>query len=373
VTLIEDFLYPPEDIQDLEAPGAAQKIQHTFDLIFAQLRKLAAASGSGGGGTAHNMLSATHTDSTPAAEADGAIITGQAGKWARLAIGANGRALIAVAGQPEWSTDGHALLIDGGNIDQGTIPQARYPHNLLSAAHPDTSAASPSAGDVITGGDATTSDLSKFYIAGRRFRGIATPRDAGSRKYWHGGRALSALVAVTGAASWQRKALGSAGSVLTSNGVGAEWVSGGSITGNIGASVYRNGNLLQSDRTPQAIVLEVQHFDDGGFWTAAAPTRLTVPSSQSGYYIINGAAAFDSNFGTGHGQVFFKINGVERARVASAATNTAPPYLGNTNLTFIAKLNAGDYVELWTDMLWAAGPHTIVGGSANLYLQIARI
>lgn len=46
------FLYPPEDLQNLTSPDAAAKVLFTFDVIFAQLRTLQAATGTAVDGAA---------------------------------------------------------------------------------------------------------------------------------------------------------------------------------------------------------------------------------------------------------------------------------------------------------------------------------
>src|SRR3970040_721858 len=81
---------------------------------------------SGGAGPssfpAHNLLSSTHPDTTPASGVAGDIVTNQAGAWARLPIGSNGRVLGAVAGNPAWSLDGTSLALDASNLGIGVIP-----------------------------------------------------------------------------------------------------------------------------------------------------------------------------------------------------------------------------------------------------------
>lgn len=76
---------------------------------------------------AHNILSARH-DATVASAVNGDIITRQAGAWARLAVGSNGQVLVVSGGAPAWGADAH---------------------NLLSTRHGDTTAASPTNGDII--------------------------------------------------------------------------------------------------------------------------------------------------------------------------------------------------------------------------------
>ncbi|MEP7337066.1 MAG: hypothetical protein ABI977_04930, partial [Acidobacteriota bacterium] len=65
-----------------------------------------------GGGSSHNMLSATHTDSTVGTVARGDLITGQGGSptWTRLAIGAANRVAFSDGTDVSWSTVPNAAL-----------------------------------------------------------------------------------------------------------------------------------------------------------------------------------------------------------------------------------------------------------------------
>jgi hypothetical protein len=72
-----------------------------------------------GGAVAHDVLSATHGDSTAASVVRGDIITGQAAapntKWKRLALGAAGTYLAGSATEPSWATlNAAAVSIPGG-------------------------------------------------------------------------------------------------------------------------------------------------------------------------------------------------------------------------------------------------------------------
>jgi len=92
----------------------------------------------------HALLSSRHSDTTAAAVARGALITGQGSTpaWARLAVGSSGTVLRSDGTDIAWSADAH---------------------NLLSARHGDTTTASATRGDIITaqGASPTWSRLAK--------------------------------------------------------------------------------------------------------------------------------------------------------------------------------------------------------------------
>lgn len=89
-------------------------------------------------GSAHDLLSATHEDTDPAAAVLGDLITAQdvggTDTWKRLAVGSDGDVLSVVSGEPAW-----------------VAPSAGAAHALLSATHNDTTAAAVVRGDLIAG------------------------------------------------------------------------------------------------------------------------------------------------------------------------------------------------------------------------------
>ncbi len=130
---------------------------------------------SGVAGTAHVLLSATHTDAIAAAVVRGDLITGQGAtpKWTRLARGGANTILKSNGTDPAWSSDATGLVnvpagalvgdvaaarLGTGTPDSTTFlrgdrvwsPSTVAAHNLLSASHPDVAAASPVRGDIIT-------------------------------------------------------------------------------------------------------------------------------------------------------------------------------------------------------------------------------
>ena len=98
----------------------------------------------GGGGGAHALLSATHTDTTAAAEVDGDLIIGSGGKWIRLANGAAGTFLQT---GPAWGkipaiSSTYFTNLSGGNLTNVALLDAAnhtftgYGIHAFSAAGP---------------------------------------------------------------------------------------------------------------------------------------------------------------------------------------------------------------------------------------------
>ncbi len=101
-----------------------------------------------GGGSTHDLLSATHTDTTAAAVLRGSIIAGVGAspKWGRLALGAANRVLIS----------------DGTDLAYGQVPLATAVSGTLPVANGGTGVTSGTVGDIFYFSGATT--LSKLPI-----------------------------------------------------------------------------------------------------------------------------------------------------------------------------------------------------------------
>lgn len=88
----------------------------------------ATVASSSGGPALHTLLSSTHSDTSAAAVARGAIITGQGGTpaWTRLTVGSAGTVLRSDGTDVAWSTDGSGLAsLNASQLSSGTVPLAR--------------------------------------------------------------------------------------------------------------------------------------------------------------------------------------------------------------------------------------------------------
>lgn len=173
------------------------------------------------GGSAHNLLSATHTDTLADTVVRGDLIVGNATpKWSRLAIA---------------GSSGKALMSDGTDATWTTIPTQTSA--LLSATHTDTTAAAVVRGDLIAGIGATPKwervalgSSGTFLKAGATEPGwsalAASDITSGTLAVARGGTNLGSyttgdlLVATSSGVLAGLAAGATAGHVLTSNGAG---------------------------------------------------------------------------------------------------------------------------------------------------------
>jgi hypothetical protein len=351
----DDFLWPPETFEDNADPALAQKLQHSMDIIFAQLRRLqTSAAGSG----------------LPEPASNGDIIRRDAGEWVRLGIGIAGQALIVVSGLPEWSNDGHELLIDADNIDQGVLPTARYLHDVLSAPHQDSTPASAVLGDLIVAQSVAAADVDAYWLDGLPYDEVPNVSDAGDEAYWVDGLPAAGLE-TAGSVTWQRKPNSTtAGYVLTSGATGPDWQP--IVSSSAGAAIYRSADLSVSAATQTVVDLDTSIFNDG-FWTSGS--RLTVPTGQGGRYAIVAAAAIDYGF-VGDWHVYILVNGTIKARVHDNAFTSIVGTYGNVQCCSIENLNAGDYVELGVQWDYGGGhgpTFNMKGGLTNTFLKMVKL
>lgn len=206
-----------------------------------------------GGGAAHTILNATaHTDSVTQTVSRGSLIVGNSTpKWDELTIGANGTVLTSNGTDVSWAapaaaahtilnatahTDSVTQTVSRGSLIYGNstpkwdeltigtsghvltsngtdVSWASPAHNILSATHSDSTAASVVRGDLITGQ-------------------TATPK-------------------------WTRLALGANGTVLTSNGTDVTWaaathtlLNGTTHSDTVSQTVSR-GSLVVGNSTPR--------------------------------------------------------------------------------------------------------------------------
>ncbi|MET0742957.1 MAG: hypothetical protein ABWY78_06260 [Microvirga sp.] len=375
--------------------------------------------GGGGGGGTHELLSSTHTDTTPASEIDGDLIAGQGGAWARLPIGTAADVLTVVAGQPTWTppaaggitvtgptilgrndvglgameeltpTEATAMLdvmegdagaggIKGLVPDQGAgdasggkflkadgtwdvPPGIMVDHPLLDGdQNNDTIAASPVAGDVVYAEAGSAGEGFDETYFGGSVMGLVLLGDPGGGDYWAGGSPIAPAAGDSTTVRWVRKPL--------SDLVDIEGVA------SVGASVYRTTDFAFAAATPTTVTWEAVAFDDAVFWSAGSPTRLTVPTGKGGTYVISASANWASALTTATTFIAIYVNGVLTRRTITGITNLAAEADGIFTLTDIQRLNAGDYVTLVLEHKGIPGAtHTVHGGATLTNLKMIKV
>lgn len=93
-----------------------------------------------------------------------------------------------------------------------------------------------------------------------------------------------------------------------------------------------------------------------------ASNRIDIP--RSGFYLVNGLVR-TNNVTVGElGQLQIRVNGAVRSRAIDYAGGDS-----TFNVTTLLELNAGDYIELWTDM-GADASYNIAGGQQNTAIEV---
>jgi phage-related tail fiber protein len=149
----------------------------------------------------------------------------------------------------------------------------------------------------------------------------------------------------------------------------AQMSGGGGAT--INASAYRGTNQTLTHNTEAAISFSAVDFDTNTLWAGGNPTRLTVPTSGDGAYLVHGCIKLGAGFqGVAHLRVY--KNGSLVTEESSQGVDTA--LAEYHHITTVLPLVATDYVELKVLLELAAGSGTYdaVGGSGNTFFQACR-
>lgn len=290
----------------------------------------------------------------PASSVDGEIV---------LFDGVTGKLIKAAAGT------GIVTAVAGVYTVVSTVPAD--PHDLLSATHPDTIPASPVLGDIIVAIGSDAVEVGGFWFEGLPIDSLPTDAPVGEQAFWFDGLPIGPLLGA-GTPKWARKATGSAGDVLTADGAGGvSWQpSGGG--GATGATVARTTNLSVAIDTSTPVPLDAVEFDSSSFWSAGAPTRLTVPAGKGGTYLAIGQVSWNNGGATRNFSSRILVNGTERAAMTMLSSNTTAIY-NPQQVSRALVLNVGDYVELAAYFAEVGGPFDVVGGTNRTFLQLVKV
>lgn len=121
-----------------------------------------------------------------------------------------------------------------------------------------------------------------------------------------------------------------------------------------GVQAFRNTTQAIANNSFVALSFSSVNFDTDVFWAVGNPTRLTVPGTLAGQFIIIAEVQW-ANSATGYRELTIRKNGA-----TILANLQGPAEAGGTCeqiLTCLATLVAGDYIELLVNQL--------SGGSLN--------
>lgn len=114
-----------------------------------------------------------------------------------------------------------------------------------------------------------------------------------------------------------------------------------------GARQYRTSNQGVSSGSYASIEWTHGRYDEGGYWSAGNPTRLTAP--ETGWYEMGGHARFTAGGSTAELlSIRIRVNGITTIAQVDNEQTTAGGMANPTDLSVSTgyKLTAGDYVEL---------------------------
>lgn len=134
-----------------------------------------------------------------------------------------------------------------------------------------------------------------------------------------------------------------------------------------GARVRRTTNQTIPDATTTTISFNQEVVDDGSYWDAANPTRLTIPETRA--YLVGAIIRYSSITAAGRMLTYFTLNGTTTQ--VTAATETRGGASGDwPSLTVVARviLTAGDYIELVTAQ-YTGGSQDLFGGDIEAWIE----
>lgn len=378
----------PHTIRGEEA--TPQTLADIDDNFRALCRALGALS-SGGAAAGHDIISATHLDSSGTPTAGAVIIRDGSNFWTVLPVGTDGFYMRVVAGFPTWASMGlppgtwgdasniPVITVDAdGNITNiSSVGAVVGLHDLLSGTHPDTTTASPLLGDLIVGEQDVSNDIDDglYWADGEAYHGISTTNDAGTLLYWTDGEAMPELVAATalGPVTWRRKAKGSEGQVLSMVAGRPQWAASTAATGT-GVRVYQSANFSAAWGAITTISFNTIERDDAGYFSLGSPTRITVPVAGWYSFVATATATYAT---IGLFWLMFYVNGTRRNTTNPGTQNTSSGWGGEYEphmAPALIYLNAGDYVEFKVISSRLSGAATtMIGGAEFCNLAMVKV
>lgn len=113
-----------------------------------------------------------------------------------------------------------------------------------------------------------------------------------------------------------------------------------------GARVYKAADQSITTATDTAVNLDSEFFDSDTFHdNATNNTRITIPASMGGYYMIGGNVLWASN-ATGQRQCYLRKNGSLGTVIATTSLPAVAATVAHQNVSTLYQFAAADYMEL---------------------------
>jgi hypothetical protein len=170
-----------------------------------------------------------------------------------------------------------------------------------------------------------------------------------------------------------RLGIGSSAQVLTVAGGVPSWATP-SAAAFVGCSVYKTANQSLTTATLTALSFDAEYYDTNTMHdNTTNNSRITIPASQGGKYLMTGNIAYAPNAG-GWRYFFLRINGSNNFYSASNPVllpfASFPNYMG---VSFVLDLAAADYVELFGYQSSGGALDAQGGDKGVTYFQLAKI
>ena len=177
------------------------------------------------------------------------------------------------------------------------------------------------------------------------------------------------LVYGTGADTFTKLALGTAGQVLkvNSGATAPEW--GAASSSYVGVGVYKSGNQSINNSTDTALTWDTEDFDTDSFHSTSTNTsRFTIPSGKAGKYLLSGTLWWEANANGLRAIKMYKNGSLIHQTVLLSGTNDGT----GTPVSFVFDLAVADYLEVFVRQS-SGGALNALGGIQLTRMQLTYL